>query len=182
MVTIPPQFKDSLHALRQNRDNIWTILRRVPNSEGAVWAIDVFDVLQDLLDSETRGKEGRELNLATEKVKNIIRNHVFKYVDSKYMLDKNDQVVEIDHSEQTYILPRPTDQSNNDAMIPLYAHGLQQRQQQQQQQQQQHPLPLSLPSWNRNPNPLMMAPGGMIPVPIPINVIQQTGPVYQGPI
>ena len=159
---IPPHFKDALDALRKNHDNIRTLLCRAPGSEGPGWAIDEFDVLRDLFDSETRGKEGREFKLAKKKVKNIINNHVFKYVQTKYMLDKNNQVVEIGHSEQTNIVPRSTNQTN---IVPRStnqtAHG-----------------PQPLPSWNPNPNPFMMLPGGMIP--IPINV--QTGPVNYGPV
>ena len=63
-MVIPPHFKDALDAVRENRDNIRTLLHRAPGSEGPLWAIDEFDVLRDLFDSETRGKEGREFKLA----------------------------------------------------------------------------------------------------------------------
>jgi hypothetical protein len=87
------------------------------DDDDAAWAIREFPSLQQFLENETKGKEGKEQERA-KKFHDLVRNEVLNYVDSKYELDESGQVL----------------RQSGGAVIPVPAHN---------QQRQQHPRPNS---------------------------------------
>ena len=108
MNRLTQELQDSLKAFRDQDDVIRTVLGRARGdhglTHGPVWATQRFKVLSELYDSETTGKNGKELNQAKKFVGNLIRREILNYVEKNYTLDENGQVA---HRSAGPIIQRP---------------------------------------------------------------------------
>ena len=92
MNRLTQELQDSLKAFRDQDDVIRTLLCRNKGSEGPAWATQYFEVLSELYDIKTAGKNGEEFNRARKMVYSLIRREIFNYVEKNYALDENGQV------------------------------------------------------------------------------------------
>ncbi len=112
MNDLSEELRENLYAFRNDRTKIRKILCR-GHWRGSAWAIQKFQVLKELSDSQTVGKEEEKLKRAKKRVDRLIRYQVFKYIERNYMIDENDEVVlrpdaEIRQQQQQLVLNNPS--------------------------------------------------------------------------